>query len=1147
MSSFYKFLNSFDFENTKGKQFEHFVKWFLLNDPYWKTQTDKVWLWDEYPDRWGPDHGVDLVFRHKNGEIWAVQAKCYNPKYSITKTDVNAFLSESNRKEIDKRLLVASTDKVGKNARQVCKAQEKPVTFYLLSDFEKAAIEYPSDFSQLFNAKPKKPPNPEPHQVEAIKAVIDGFKDSDRGQLIMACGTGKTFTSLWIKEAINAKTTLVLLPSLGLVSQTLREWTFANNNPFEVLCVCSDETIGKRKDEDLIINSIQDLSFPTTTDYVVIQKFLKRNNNKVIFSTYQSSPKIAEAQSNPNIPIIDLVISDEAHRCTGETGTAFTTVLDDSLIKARKRLFTTATPKVFTNNLKKRHSEMGVNIADMSNESLFGKEFHKLTFAQAIDKDLLTDYRVLVIGVNEPMIAQWIETRQLVRTTKNDAIDAKTIASQIGLIKAINDYDLKRMISFHSRVRKAKLFASDLIDAIEIISHKNRPKGDLYSDYVSGEMVSSKRLLKLNKLKTLDNFDRGLLANSRCLSEGIDVPSLDGVAFIDPKNSQIDIIQAVGRAIRKLRDSNQKKNFGTIILPVFIEEKDNAEESIQSSNFKPIWTVLNALKSHDEMLSLELGQIRTNIGRQLNRSLSLSIPEKIIFDLPTIIDANFADALKTILIEKTTDSWDFWFGLLERYIAEYSNASPDANYKTDDGFRLGGWVATQRDRFKTKRISDVRIKKLESLQGWVWNAVEARWNIGFEYLEKYVAEFGDARPFTSYVTEDGYFLGDWTSNQRTQWRKGNLSEDHTKKLESLPGWVWDIHEANWQEGFKHLEEYLVKSGNAMPHHTSKTDDGFLLGSWVRKQREYWRENKLSEYQIIKLESLPGWIWDTNESQWNTSFEYLEEYVAEFGNASPNYYYETKDGFLLGSWVSLQRVNYKKNNLREDRINKLEALPGWIWNATEDRWNKAIEYLEKYVQEFGDACPIHSYITEDGFRLGGWVGKRRAEWKEGILTEDHIKELESLPGWVWDVKEALWNKGFKYLEKYVAEFGNASPQNIYITEDGYKLGLWVSNLRKIKDKLSEVQILKLEALPGWVWSPVEARWNRGFEYLEKYVEEFGDASPMKDHITKDGFRLGAWVQIQRRRKNELSKYRVQKLESLTGWLWKTRSGPKKRRK
>ena len=688
MASFDTFLNSFD-PDKKGIQFEHFVKWFLKNDPQWKTQVEEVWLWDEYPERWGPDCGIDLVFRCKDGDICAVQAKCYDEKYSITKKDVDTFLSESSRQGIDRRLLIASTDQVGRNARQVCDAQEKPVTLYLLADFNKAAIDYPRSLSELNNAKPKKPPSPRPHQKEAIKNVIKGFESASRGQMIMACGTGKTFTTLWVKEKLEAKTTLVLLPSLSLLSQTLWEWTFASNIPFEALCVCSDETVGKSQGIDSIVSSTQDVSFPTTSSPDDIKKFLKRDVNKVVFSTYHSSPLIAQAFANSNLPIFDLAVADEAHRCTGEIGKAFTTILDNSLIKAHKRLFTTATTRVYSTNMKKTHSEMGVDIADMSNELFFGKEFHNLTFPQAIDKDLLTDYRVVIVGVDKPMIADWIDRRQLVRTDKNDATDAKTLASQIGLIKAIKDYDLKRMISFHSRVKKAELFASELHDAIGLVSEEHRPEGKLYSDYVSGEMPTSKRKLKLSRLKALHDADRGILTNARCLSEGIDVPSLDGIAFIDPRSSQVDIIQAVGRAIRK----SAEKSFGTIVLPVFIEENDDAEKSIQSSNFKPIWGILNALKSHDETLSLELGQVRTNLGRQ--GSSGISIPERIIFDLPTTIDSSFADSLRTILVEKTTDSWDFWFGLLETFAEREGHSRPLYNH-SEDGFNLGAWVTAQR-------------------------------------------------------------------------------------------------------------------------------------------------------------------------------------------------------------------------------------------------------------------------------------------------------------------------------------------------------------------------------------------------------------------------------------------------------------------
>ena len=260
MATFSSFAQSL---TPDGKQFEHFVKWFLKNDPEWSTQVDEIWLWDEWSGRWGPDCGIDLVFRHKNGDTWAVQAKNYASDYYIKKKDVDSFISESNRKPIDHRLLICSTDLIGPNAKRVCDAQTPPVVRYMLWDFEQAGVEYPSSFKDLCNAKRIKPPEARPYQKTAIKDVVAGFKNADRGQLIMACGTGKTFTSLWIKEKLNAKNVLVLLPSLSLLSQTLREWTLAANTEFDVLCVCSDKTVAKRG-ADEAISSISDVAFPVT-------------------------------------------------------------------------------------------------------------------------------------------------------------------------------------------------------------------------------------------------------------------------------------------------------------------------------------------------------------------------------------------------------------------------------------------------------------------------------------------------------------------------------------------------------------------------------------------------------------------------------------------------------------------------------------------------------------------------------------------------------------------------------------------------------------------------------------------------------------------------------------------------------------------
>ena len=527
MASFSTFLKSIYRDGNDGKQFEKFVKWFLMHDPEWKTQVDEVWLWDDWPGRWGPDKGIDLVFRHRDGEMWAVQAKCYATDYYVTKPDIDSFLTESGRKVISRRLLMASTDKIGENAREACAGQEKPVTRFMLSDFEKAEVEYPKDYKHLNKAKRKPKPKPYDYQKVAITDVVKGFKKADRGQLIMACGTGKTFATLWIKEKLNSKNTLVLLPSLNLLAQTLREWTSASKSQLEVLCVCSDKSVGKRKDDE-VVQSLSDAPFPVHSDVKEIRKFLKGAGDKVIFSTYQSSDLVADAQNSRGSSPFDLVIADEAHRCaiSGKPDSPFATVLDAKKIKASKRLFTTATPRTYTTAVKKAAEERGVEVVGMDDEEAFGKPFHTLTFGEAIKRTppLLTDYRVVIVGVDNEMIAEWIKGRELVTPEAGEFItDAETLAAQVGLLKAMKDYKLHRVISFHSRVKRAEEFSQGIHDAMKIIPKRKLPKGTLFSDCVSGAMSTSIRGDKLKKLKNTADDEINLLSNARCVNAGVKI------------------------------------------------------------------------------------------------------------------------------------------------------------------------------------------------------------------------------------------------------------------------------------------------------------------------------------------------------------------------------------------------------------------------------------------------------------------------------------------------------------------------------------------------------------------------------------------------------------------------------------------------
>jgi superfamily II DNA or RNA helicase len=1040
---FLDFYRSLDPDPIKrGKQFEYFVRWFLKTDPEWATQVDQVWLWDEWPQRWGADCGVDLVFRHKNGEHWAVQAKCYAPDYDITKHDVDKFLSESNRPLIQHRLLIATTDRIGANARQVCDAQDKPVIRFLLSDFEKSALDYPANLSELPQAKRKPRPEPKEHQLEAIEAVVEGLKTADRGQLIMACGTGKTYTTLWIKEILGSNRTLVLLPSLGLLSQTLREWTFAAATPFEVLCVCSDQTVGS-KGNDEAIHSVADLAFPVTSDTEDVKRFLSGAGNRVVFSTYQSSLVVAAAQADPAIPAFDLAVADEAHRCAGKVGSDFTAILDNSQIRSAKRLFATATPRTYSSNIKKASEERGVEVVGMDDAEKFGEVLYALPFGKAIARKLLTDYRVVIIGVDDPTIAQWIARRELVSTGTGIETDSESLAAQIGLLKAIKDYDLKRIISFHSRVKRAEDFTTDMQNTMQWINDEHRPSGTLRTDFVSGNMPANKRKIKLDQLKALSADERGVLSNARCLSEGVDVPSLDGVAFIDPRSSQVDIIQAVGRAIRLSPD----KKAGTIVLPAFIKAGEDAASTIEASNFKPIWEVLDALKAHDDVLACELDQIRTERGRKPGSSVGEDALRKITFDLPATIDANFGSALRTCLVEQVTESWDGRYGQLLAYKAEHR----DVNVPRYHSSGLGTWVHHQRHNAKKGSVSKVRIQRLDEI-GFDWNPVESQWMVQFEKLAKYKAKHGHL----NLPDRSSSKLGVWMSSQRANRRNGILTTERVRFLDEI-GFEWVPFGSAWNEGFNKLIEYKAKYGSVDVPKKPITD----LGTWVGVQRRARNKGEISEDRIRLLDEI-GFVWDARDFRWEAMFKELSAYKEVHGHLNMP---TTSTG--LGSWVHIQRRAKRHGKLPEEKIRRLDEI-GFSWAFIDSRWEEKYSELVSYKAKHGNLCVPAAL---NGLRQ--WLSVQRRNKRSGTLSTERIALLDRL-GFEWRPPmsppprkntDADWLARHKELYEYKEKHGHTNvPQHL-----ATGLGNWVGTQRQARKngKISDDRIQMLDKI-GFEW-------------------------------------------------------------------------------
>ena len=978
---------------TRGKQFERLVKWWLTQDPIWSRKIKNVWLWGEWPDYPGRDIGIDLVGEMTDGTLCAVQAKCFDENRDIPKSELDSFISAASHRTFQHRLLVATTDGLSANAKRMLADQH--VVRVMRSDLESSLDVWPSSIDEL--SAPVQPrAYPRPHQNLAITDVTNGFNANSRGQLIMACGTGKTLTALWIKETLKPKTTLVLVPSLNLLAQTLSEWAKNSLSPWQYLCVCSDDTVNKLDDQP--ISTVGDLPFEVTTNPADIAKFLSLGGERIIFSTYQSSAQVAKAQEQSGVSF-DLVICDEAHRLTGKTDADYATVLDEKKIVGQKRLFMTATPRTYTTAAKTKAEDRGVEITSMDDEHVYGPVLHKLSFGEAIKRDLLSDYRVLIVGVTDPQVKDLIDRRELLSVNDSVNTDARTVAAHIGLAKATKDYNLKRTISFHSRIKSADQFATDHLKILDWLSDTHKPSGDTWTGTISGAMNTGDRR-RLIKQLSLDGEDRhALLTNARCLTEGVDVPSLDGVAFIDPRSSQVEIIQAVGRAIRK----SKNKELGTIILPVLINTDSDLEHALHNTSFKPIWVVLNALKSHDEELAMEIDQIRIELGRT---SSAQDIPSKIIFDIPGDIDFLFPDfqaSLNIRLIEQTSDNWFHLYGELAKYQDVNGHSVP----KKRSGI-IGQWTVTQRIRHRQGRLSDQKINLLEGLRTWEWEPKESHIDTQTRYdsIKSYIEAHGSIPEIRNrlVIEWNGINLVDFISYIQSRKNTGTLTDEWVNLFNDLQGWSWEsANELSWERALAHLGNFQKREGHSnVPQYHIEQE--FKLGMWVANQRNAYRRGTIRADRKKKLEHQSGWTWDRNDLAFDNIIRALLAFYEREGHYKvPHKHVE--DGIKLGKAIRNLRNGFQKNPHRLDqaRIAQVEKLPNWQWRPSDNRAERAVRVLEWYYAQ--EPLPPLGTAEFDGLKVPSAQRQLERVFRESRLSDEHrerllhLKEKFGRPQWI----------------------------------------------------------------------------------------------------------------------------------------------------
>ena len=601
----------------KGDVFEELVKAYLLLEPEYASKLKHVWLHREVPRAVAEklklpatDQGIDLIAETNDGEFWAVQCKYrQDTDQSLTWREISTFtgLAFGVCRGFAFGIICSTTERI----THVLRKQER-IGFCALDVWQGLDADFLARLRARLAHKPEalKPTKPRPHQKEATSDGHHHFvvKKAKRGKLIMPCGSGKSLTAYWIAGKLDARRILIAVPSLALIRQTLRVWlreTMANHQAVEWICVCSDESAGRIERDDVAVLR-QDLGVPCLTAPDEIAAWLKRKHDglTVVFTTYQSGEAIAQAARSARFRF-DLGIMDEAHKTVGATDKLFSHLLHDANLPIRRRVFMTAT--------ERRYAGQSDTVLSMDNPAIYGETFHLLSFKRALEYDppILSDYKIISIAVLREEVAELIRKNVFVKPDKgrwDRDVEADMLASLIALRKAMTKHPIRHAVSFHSSIQRAELFKAHN----DAFSRAFPSYGGLETFHVSGKTPTGTRA------RIIGNFaktQRALITNARCLTEGVDVPGIDCVLFADPRRSAVDIVQAVGRALRPAPG----KKLGYVIVPILHDADATPDDILKSESFQEILTTLRALAANDDRIieyfrALSQGRQRSDGG-----------------------------------------------------------------------------------------------------------------------------------------------------------------------------------------------------------------------------------------------------------------------------------------------------------------------------------------------------------------------------------------------------------------------------------------------------------------------------------------------------------------------------------------------------
>ena len=874
------------------------------------------------------------------------------------------------------------------------------------------------------------------------------------------------------------------MPSLALLRQIKNEWANQRKTTYQYLCVCSESDIDKDVTDSVVAHTYE-IDTRVTTDPFKIKNFLESAySEKVIFSTYHSLQAIAEAITNIDFEF-DFIFCDEAHKTAGVGMNKFSLIHDNNKIPSKRRLYATATPRIVKESLKKKLGDDLKYAYDMNDPETFGHEFYRMTFKDAIEQDILVDYKIVAVGVSSEELKEYVDNRRFI----DARLSIDELANNYALDHIMKKYTANHGLTFHSRVKLAAEFAD----------RHSKLFPDTSTFAVSGEQPTSQRNITLNDFK---NADKAIVSNARCLTEGVDVPTIDLVYFCDPKNSKVDIVQAVGRALRK-KDS---KKIGLVVVPIYHSKRSEVEDSINSGSFKNLLQVIRSLCDQDERLQDEINSLAYGKGRRSTRIDIVS--GGFIEEQDIILLEGFEERLKNSLfdqiVDKTSNNWDLWFLKLKEFL-ESNTEYP--SQKTDR--ELYRWVAQQRSRKKNGNLKNEEIRKLNSIN-FARSIVEWKWNKQFEIFE----EYAKSNEFPPCKGIDDDELVKWYRYQQTYIRDGKIISDYQKSkfLSADEKFVGPASRKKWLEPYGELVNFREENPDKWPQYNREEKDNIESRLYVFCQtiRKRYRENDLGNYWFDKLTEI-DFNFEGKTDNWTKYWQEIKHLLKNKESISVE-----GIGNNAYIWIYRHRRAYEEGKLSEYQSKKIEELK---LDRFFETWEQTFEKIKEWV-EMNDKLPTRT--THKDFH--SWLVSQRSRYQNERLSDEQIKALQSI---AYDL-EAKGKERFE--EKWLAQFNEYKDfmqknerEPSYRTASEKQLYLWAYAQRAVmagnarnRKPLSKKRVELLNSLDfKWVGEGLggDESWNENFEQLKNHIDRSG-LLRLPTHINGKINKLYTWWSNQK---------------------------------